>query len=209
MVEQISRRVVLKMAGALGAGLMLPGNLWVPARAQQEAPFPWTREEVLFGPEAGFEKAQSGVPLSVWADSSLIHFNLEDSIYPWNKVAASLGRDKLFRATTDLSEADIKFVPSNRTMVVPYPDYIHPYSNCSIFSNPNIYTAMAVHELGHTLGFVDFVRATTNIASYVNPARCDIAGKPYSGVMAYCDTYRNDRWFQNDDKMLLRLAGLA
>lgn len=203
MVEQ-KRRNLLKIA-AYSIPFLLLGN----AETTQAQAFPWTREEVLFGPDAGFVKSHQGTPLLVWADSVLTHFNLEDAISPWNTMALGMGRNSLFQTTQDTDEADVLFIPDSKTKVVPYPNYTHPFSSCIIYSSPYIYTTMAMHELGHALGFVDFVRATTNIAGYVNPARCDMPNKPYSGVMAYCDTYRRNRWFGDDDRMLLRLVGLA
>lgn len=202
------RRRLLKMAGVFGAQLFLTWNFGITTRAQ-EAIFPWTRGEVLFGLQAGFEKARLGIPLLVWADPSLNHFNLDDSIYPWNKMAAILGRNNLFYPATDISEADIKFVPGSKTFTKPEPDYTGPFQSCLIFCVPHLSTGMATHELGHTLGFVDFVLKTTNIAGHINPARCDKSDKPYSGVMSYCDINRRERWFGKDDHMLLKAVGLA
>lgn len=202
---QERRRLILKTGAFLGASYLLSGNLPVLAYAQ-EAPFPWTREEVLFGPEAGFEKARTGVPLLVWADPSLANFNLVRSIHPWNKMALNMGRGHLFQPTVDESEADVKFIPGSTTKVVPSPDYIHPYKNSLVFSVPYLTTEMAIHELGHTLGLVDFVKKITNISGYVNPARCDDPDKQYHGVMSYCDIYQTRFWFGRDDQRLLSMA---
>lgn len=202
------RRRLLKMAGVFGAQFFLNCNFGIPAYTQ-ETIFPWTREEVLFGLQAGFEKTRLGIPLLVWADPSLKNFNIDDSIYPWNKMAAILGRNNLFYTAKDISGADIKFVPGSNTFTKPEPNYAGPFQSCLVFCVPHLSTRMATHELGHTLGFVDFVLKTTNIESYINPARCDISDKPYSGVMSYCDINRREKWFGKDDRMLLKIAGLA
>lgn len=207
MIE-LSRRDFLKMAGAFGAGLMLPGNSVIATYAE-DAAFPWTREEVLFGPKAGFEKARSGDALSVWKDPGLRHVNSNGAIDPWNKLALSLGRGNFFVVAAESVKADIKVEPGLRNMIIPSPNYVDPYISCQIYIVPYGSTDILTHELGHAFGLVDFVRANTNIREHINPARCDNPNKPYRGVMAYCNIYQTGFWFGMDDQMLLRLARLA
>jgi hypothetical protein len=65
-----------------------------------------------------------------------------------------------------------------------------------------------MHELGHCLGFVDFVRSTTNTTGFINPQRCDDPSKPYEGLMSYCARSRQpSNGFFEDDRKLLILAG--
>src|SRR3989344_4559416 len=106
-MHELSRRDFLKTIGALGIGLMLPGNSGIAAHAQ-EAPFPWTRNEVLFWPDSGFPQTRQGIPASVWVDPSLVKLNLEDAIHPWNNMAATLGRDNLLQVVLDKKDAQIK-----------------------------------------------------------------------------------------------------
>ena len=202
MVE-LSRRDFLKTAGALGIALLVPGNSGMATHAQ-EVPFPWTRGEILFGPDSGFPQTRKGVPVSVWADPSLVKLNLEDAIYPWNNMAAILGRGNLLKVTLDEKDAQIKFIPGSRTKTVSFPAYTQPFSGCLVYSVSYMSTKMGKHELGHALlGLVDFLGRSVYTEEYVNPARCNNPDKPYSGVMASCDISKEERWFGSDDQRLL------
>lgn len=204
----MERRKLLQFGLTAGVRLFMLGGVNSIASAES-TDFPWTKEEVLFGPNAGFEKARLGEALSIWKDPTLGYVDLEQAISPWNKLALSLGREIFFKAAPDASIADIKVGPGSKNMTVPSPNYLDPYKSCKIFLVPYAETKVLIHEFGHALGLVDFVQRRTNIEQFINPARCDNSEKPYFGVMSYCDIKNSAKWFGKDDSSLLRVAGLA
>ncbi|HSX19448.1 MAG TPA: hypothetical protein VLE91_04965 [Candidatus Saccharimonadales bacterium] len=201
------------------SGLILPAGLTdenMPLQATsvhaettdplEQIPFNWQRNEVLFGPNAGFEKATNGQSLSVYVTPGLA-IDLKATIAPWNKLA---GWD-LFIPSDDVSGADISFVPNNTTRVQPAPDFKASYSGCKININPKDYklTMEAQHEIGHCLGLVDFVTTGTDTKNYVNPQKCDDPSKLYLGVMSYCSWEDSRFWFGAHDRKLLELCGYS
>lgn len=56
----------------------------------------------------------------------------------------------------------------------------------------------AAHELGHALGFRDWITSTTSTTGYINPGRCPGG---YDGIMSYC-TPRTRWWSVNDTSMM-------
>ena len=202
----IERREFLKQ----GFGLFIAVNL----PQSNTLPFPWKREEILFGLNAGFEEARQGESIGVWADPELYNLDLSEAIKPWNTMAHQLGRDNLFHLEYDPEKILIYFLLNqinSRTYVKPSPSYINPYECCEVLCQPDIRTYAAKHELGHTLGLVDFVVVNTDINRFphVNPQKCYLQNKPIKSVMSYCDLSNEKNWFGEDDKNLLKVAGYA
>lgn len=126
-------------------------------------------------------------------------------------MAHQLGRYNLFHLEYDPEKILIYFLPNpanGRTYVKPFPFYTSPYEYCLAYGPIDVNTLSAVHELGHTLGLVDFIK-NSDIQRYVNPQKCYIQNKPIKSVMSYCDIGSPNNWFGDDDKNLLRIAGYA
>ena len=176
---------------------------------QKPQSFLWTREEILFGPQAGFKQAREYTPLAVFVQPGIPPEIIENGINAWNGLAHELRRGNLFRIGGDSSKAEIVVIPSRKNRVTAYPDYQSSFEWCHIelhIELLNIVTAeiprVVAHELGHTLGFVDFVFGTSSLEGLVNPQRCDLPDKPIRSIMA-----ANSRWFGEDDPKMLQLAG--
>lgn len=173
-------------------------------------PFLWTKDEILFESGAGFEKARNGQSITVWVDPSISSLNTADIIEPWNRLAGW----SLFVPAPGLG-ADINFIPSDKTWVEPNPDYRTNYTSCTVYWNStepvlNLFTAVEVaqHEIGHCLGFVDWVGGDISLVGYVNPQRCDARGpKFYFGIMGLGYCYGSEYAFSSHDRKLLELAG--
>lgn len=205
MGQVIERREFLRKT----FGLFIAANLPLA----DLAPFPWKREEVLFGPNAGFAEARLGQSIGIWADPQLYRLDLAEAIKPWNKAARQLNRNDLFHLEYDPEKIKVYFLPNSansRTYVKAFPSYTDPYEYCIAYSQLDIPTYFAVHELGHTLGLVDFVTRNTDINAipHVNPQKCYLPEKPIKSVMSACETDQRS-WFGDDDKNLLRVAGYA
>ena len=181
-----------------------------------DTPINWTREEVLFWPNAGFEKArngETGETLTVWVDP-VLDLDADKIIAPWNGAAGW----NLFSVASEDTSADIQFVEGDITKAIAQSDNNGNFTKCVVFYNPNrlwlhveerIETAQ--HELGHCLGFVDFITEAHYEGNHVNPNRCDIPGREYSGIMAYCGWRDFDKKlrFGDAEEELLRIAGYA
>lgn len=173
-------------------------------------PFLWTKSEILFGPEAGFEKARRGQSITVWIDMAISSLKVADIIEPWNHLAGW----SLFVPASG-PNADVNFAPSNRTWVRPNPSEGVNYTDCTVYWNAtepilNSFNAtqVAQHEIGHCLGFVDFVGGAVNTFDYVNPQRCDAPSpKFYFGIMGLGYCYGPEYAFSSHDRKLLELAG--
>lgn len=205
----LERREFLKGLAATAAAISLYPNLLLRMVDQESEQFLWTREEILFGPQAGFEQARAQIPLAVYLNPGIPLTMIENGIKAWNGLAHELGRGDLFRIENDSSKAEIVVIPSRRIWVTAYPDYQSPFEWCHIelhIELLNSVTAdiprLVAHEFGHTLGFVDFAFATTNLEGLVNPQRCDLPDKPIRSIMA-----ANSRWFGEHDPKMLQLAG--
>ena len=204
MGQGIERREFFKKAGAF---------LFAIQEIVSSLPdsFPWTREEILFGPNAGFEEARAGIPLGIWANPALTRIDLPQIILPWNVMANRLGRSDLFYSEEDPDQARIHFMPDIRNHMIADPDYISPYKLATVYlinyNNPTV----GSHELGHTLGFVDFISKGSSKDQKVNPQICDSKGKQIRTIMtySYCDWQVQPDWFGEDDENLLRVAGYA
>lgn len=183
--------------------------------------FQWTRSEILFGSNAGFQKLREGEMVAIYVPPELLTSVTEDAIYPWNKLGIEL-RGKPYAAfTSDLPTADIHFLPTNETWVEPVnrlgkTDHYEPFYKVTIHAAADINNQIASHELGHAIcGFVDFldpveynayINKTTN-RGYINPQNGSDPNKPYIGVMNYMDWTHPELWFGKDDRSLLELGG--
>lgn len=176
-----------------------------PQSREPVDPLNWRRDEVLFGPGAGFDKARRGQSLTVWVDPA-IGVKAEEIIGPWNNLA----RWNLFTVGSS-GNADISFVVSDSTWVKPRPDYTVNYTSCTVYTNPSDYNLGLElrHEIGHCLGLVDFLPKNYPTAGYVNPKRCDDSNKLYFGVMSYCTWMDLEVWFGYHDRRILEITGYA
>ena len=191
MGQSVERREFLKQ----GLGFFIAVNL----PQFNPSPFPWKREEILFGPNAGFEEARLGGSIGVWADLELYNLDLAEAIKPWNVMVHQLGRDNLFHLEYDSAKIMVYFLPNqinSKTYVKPSPSYTNPYEYCEVLCQLDIRTYTAKHELGHTLGLVDFVvrNTDTNAFPHVNPQKCYIQDKPIKSIMSYCDLSNKNCW---------------
>lgn len=205
----LERREFLKNFLAATALLTLYPKVLLDVIDQESPPFPWKREEILFGPQAGFKQARAQIPLAVYVNPSIPPEIVEVGITAWNTLAREIGRNDLFYIEDSPSKAKIAVVPGSGFHVTAYPDYTSPYEKCHIELNIdllNIFTQevprVVTHELGHTLGLVDFVFGGSSLEGLVNPQRCDLPDKPIRSIMA-----ANSRWFGDDDPKMLQLAG--
>lgn len=207
----LERRDFLKLTGIFGClYLSDPKTLFAEMAAVQtsQAPFLWTREEILFGPAAGFEEARARIPLGVYSESGIQPAVVAAGIVPWNNLARELRRSDLFYIEKDATMAKIVVTPSIRNRVTAFPDYVSPYTRCVVELHENIQLQSpqtVTHELGHTLGFVDFVFAITDISRLVNPQRCDLPDKPIRSAMAS----NSIGIIGEHDAIMLQLAGYA
>ena len=128
--------------------------------------FPWRREEVLFGDAAGFMESRANIPVGVYTQAAIVPEFVEVGMGVWNRLAREFGRNDFFYSEPDMSEAKIIIVPSVRDRVIAEPSYLGPYTKCTVELISRS-SRFAAHELGHTLGLVDFVFATTNLAGLV------------------------------------------
>ncbi len=210
-MNQLERREFLKGLTAVSAALTIYPNDLFEAIMQEADAFLWTREEILFAPRAGFEQARAGQPLGIYLHDGVPATIIEPGMTPWNNLARECGRNDLFYIENNPSDASIEVTPGIRFWVRAYPDYVRPFERCVVELNVEILRAFTppsyghryvAHELGHTLGFVDFVFARTSTQGLVNPQRCDLSDKPIRSIMA-----ENSRWFGEDDPKMLKLAG--
>ncbi|MDO8486984.1 MAG: hypothetical protein Q7S45_01670 [Candidatus Curtissbacteria bacterium] len=174
----------------------------------QEYQFPWSRDEILFGPNAGFIEAKKGIPLGVYAASGIRPDLVNLSMAPWNNLANSMGRTDLFYFEENPSRAKIIIGQSTKdySYTVANPDFKSPYLRCDIYL-VNQWIGVITHELGHTLGFVDFIYKDTDPRDYFNPKRCDLPDKPIHSIMAQNFIVTPTVLIGPDDGIMLRLAG--
>jgi len=116
------------------------------------------------------------------------------AIAEWNTFGAStVGSARLrFIEVGQSYEADVYIVPtSGRTWVQLPCGRIESVINVGPGEDMGYWAA---HELGHTLGFPDFVPGGAATMGYLNPGRCPGG---YNGILSYCAP-RTD-WFGPDD----------
>lgn len=161
-----------------------------------------------FDQGAGWDKARTEPrqPVLVWAPAGL-RIDLVKVIRPWNRLAGW----KLFRITPERSRADVRFRRSDRTWVRCSPSYTEAFRRCVVFTATSSAHVLR-HEIGHTLGLADHVRASAYPeGKQVNARVCDDPDHPayraYRGVMSYCDWDRETHWFGRADERMLRRAG--
>lgn len=155
----------------------------------------------LFDPDSGFEKARSGRVSIRTCDGTGVA-GVEDLVSPWNLLAGW----ELFVITCD--SPDVTFREAPATWVEA--NYLSPFSHCTIHA-AEFDTNLLRHELGHCLGFADHVRAEELAPQLINAAICDDPSTPhylsYRGIMSYCDWDPASRWFGDDDRQMLIVAG--
>jgi hypothetical protein len=175
-----------------------------------------------YSPRAGFADAKlsaaSPQPITVWKPPRW-KIRLAAAIAAWN---AQAGRT-LFERVRSSDTADVDLVDGagigwavacvDATGTF---DMYDAYAHCAIYlpvhgaSTANLWSL--VHEMGHTLGFVDHVHVT-EYARYVrwalDPRVCDdptnVAYSPYEGIMSDCQAAPA---FRGDAAALVR-AGYA
>jgi hypothetical protein len=163
-----------------------------------------------FGGSAGWEKASSSRdPILLWTKGNL-GVDLGGAAAPWNWLAGW----ELFRGAHDRRSADVVFrkSKSSDTWTECPPAYTEPFHLCIVWvADPSI--EMIRHELGHTLGFADHIRATDYAEGrHIGAKVCDSSEHPeysgYHGVMSYCDWMDDFRgWFGPKDRAMLKRAG--
>lgn len=166
----------------------------------------------LFALRCGFEKAKGEKknPIAIWK-SPYLKIELMGAITPWNNLAGWT----LFYESFHEAQADIRLVPSERTIVIAHPSYTEPFTSCIVYVSAKHDNRHSItHELGHCLGFADHVtKELFNDPKLCNPRVCDRtshhAYHPYSGVMSYCDWGHPERWFRDDDRNMLIEAGYS
>lgn len=150
--------------------------------------FPWTRSEILFSEDAGFEELRKGESIGVWIDPSLTELEMEEVIGRWNKLGAQNGRENPFFISSSKEDAKIRFTDSDKTWVEPTPSFVKPFETSIVhMESSGLGSRVAGHELGHAgFGFVDFIGPDIDRKGYVNPQENYNPEKPINNsIMNY------------------------
>lgn len=216
--------------------VIVPGLVVEGASVKPESPqendaekdqFKWTQEEVLMGIGAGFESARKGEPIKVWFSPEVTHLVDMSSLEMWNELAEKMGRkDDLFVYKDEAVGSQIYVLPSPNlnTFVDPFDSKYGQYKTnpegpfswvniqCATEGERPINNKILLHEIGHALGFVDFVTKfmyenPESLKRYINAQPGFLEDKPMKSVLNYSGEYLKEGQLGPHDGNLLAVGG--
>lgn len=189
--------------------------------------FPWKKDEILMGPDAGFTQARNGEPIKVYIDPRVRKLISNDSFNQWDTFAKKMGRkNDLFAYVNEAPGSQIFVLPSpdGTTFIDPFDSKYGQYKTnpqgpfswvniqCATDDNRPIDDKTLLHEIGHALGFVDFVTKfmyenPESLRRYINAQPGFLEDKPIKSVLNYGGEYIKEGLLGPDDAKLLKLGG--
>lgn len=133
---------------------------------------------------------QPSFPMRVSIDSDV-------NAAPWRAAIAAWNR-RYPGAFVEGGVPNVRVVKSSTTWV----DMACGGGVAVVYAGTNVdLNVWAVHELGHTLRFRDWIYQTTDVTGYISPGRCP--STDYAGMMSYC----SPRVFTADDDRAMASIG--